>query len=356
MDVAGRDAGSAHRPAEHVLERRVLRQHLPLLVREDQFRRRRGDRLSQVADTVIGSNLRSGHLLERKKNMIAVTGATGKLGRLVIAELLTKVPAREIVALARSPEKAKDLGVTVREADYDKPETLNAALAGVDKVLLISASEPGKRVPQHTAVINAAKKAGVKLLAYTGILHGDESKIGLASEHVATEKLIRESGIPYVFLRNSWYIENYTENLGSALEHGAIVGSTQNGKVGAATRKDYAQAAASVLMSSDQENKTYELAGTPFTLSELAAEVAKQSGKPVVYSDVPHAKHLEILLGAHLPKPIAEMLVDADAGIARGDLLDARGDLARLIGRAPTPLAQAVSAALRESAGTGRVR
>lgn len=278
--------------------------------------------------------------------MIVVTGATGKLGRLVIQQLRQKVPANQIAAAVRSPEKAADLGVQVRRADYDQPDTLATALAGADKLLLISASEIGKRAPQHRAVIAAAKQAGVRLLVYTSVLKADDSTLSLASEHKATEEAIRASGIPYVLLRNGWYLENYTENLAPALQYGAILGSAGQGRVGAATREDLAAAAVEALTGQGHENQTYELAGSPFTLTELAAEVARHSGKKVIYQDLPEADHKGALIGAGLPEPVAAMLANSDQGIARGDLQSASGDLQRLIGRAPTPMPQAVAAAL----------
>ncbi len=278
--------------------------------------------------------------------MIVVTGATGKLGRLVIQQLQKKVPAQQIVAAVRSPEKAADLGVQVRRADYDRPETLASALAGAEKLLLISANEVGKRAPQHRAVIDAAKQAGVKLLVYTSLLKADDSTLSLAAEHKATEEAIRASGIPYVLLRNGWYLENYTENLAPALQHGAILGSAGQGRVGAATREDFAAAAVEALTGPGHANRTYELSGTPFTLTELAAEVAKVSGKQVVYQDLPEAGHKGALVGAGVPEGFAAVLANADQGIARGDLQSTSGDLQRLIGRAPTPMPQAVAAAL----------
>ena len=285
--------------------------------------------------------------------MIVVTGATGHLGRLVVHGLLKKVPAREIVAAVRSPEKAADLaasGVQVREADYSKPETLAAALAGADRLLLISSSEVGKRAQQHAAVIDAAKRAGVGLIAYTSCLRADTSKLGLAAEHKATEERIRVSGLPYVFLRNGWYLENYTEHLGPALEHGAIPGSAGKGRVAAAARADYAAAAVAVLTATGSEKKIYELAGDfPFTMAELASEVSKRAGRTVVYNDLPKEQYKAVLTGAGLPEPVAELYADSDVGIAHGELDDSTGDLRRLIGRPTTPLADAVAAALGKS-------
>ncbi|WP_025472924.1 SDR family oxidoreductase, partial [Yersinia pestis] len=196
--------------------------------------------------------------------MIAVTGATGQLGRLVINVLLKKVPAHDIIAAVRSPDKAKDLmalGVQVRQADYNQPTTLDSAFKGVDKLLLISSSEVGQRVAQHTAVINAAKRAGVKLLAYTSLLHADKSPLGLGEEHRATEGLLRDSGLPVVLLRNGWYTENYAASIAPALAHGAFIGAAGNGRIASASREDYAEAAATVLVQENQAGKIYVLAG-----------------------------------------------------------------------------------------------
>lgn len=282
--------------------------------------------------------------------MIAVTGATGHLGRLVVGQLLEKVPAAQLAVVVRDGAKAAEIaarGVAVRVANYDDPATLDAAFAGVDELLLISGSEVGKRIAQHQAAITAAKKAGVKLLAYTSLLRANSARMSLAVEHVATEKALAESGLPYVLLRNGWYTENYTENLGSALQHGAILGAAKDGRIAAAARADYAAAAVAVLTSDGHAGKIYELAGdTAFTVAELAAEVAKQSGKPVVYNDLPAADYAATLQSFGLPAPVAQLLASADEGIARGELDVANGDLRRLIGRPTTPLATSVAEAL----------
>ncbi|XXF78019.1 SDR family oxidoreductase [Myxococcaceae bacterium GXIMD 01537] len=283
--------------------------------------------------------------------MIAVTGATGKLGRHVVEKLLEKLPAGQVIALVRSPEKAADLaarGVQVRRADYSQPETLGAALAGVQKLLLVSSSEVGQRAAQHQAVVEAARKAGVRLLAYTSLLRAESARMLLAAEHQATEKLIRDSGLPFVFLRNGWYFENYTEHFAPALAHGAIVGSAKGGRIAAATRADYAAAAVAVLTGAGHENQAYELAGdSSFTLADLAAEVSRQSGKTVVYQDLPPEQHKAVLLQVGVPAPFAEILVDADQGIIRGELDDTSGTLRRLIGRPTTSLKDAVAAGLK---------
>jgi NAD(P)H dehydrogenase (quinone) len=210
---------------------------------------------------------------------IAVTAATGQLGRLVIAKLKAKTPAKEIVALARNPAKAADLGVAVREADYSKPETLAKALAGVDTLLLISSSEIGQRAAQHRNVIEAAKKAGVKRIVYTSLLRADSTPLSLGAEHKATEADLRASGVPFTILRNGWYTENYTGSVGGALAGGAFIGASGEGKISAAARADYADAAVAALTSEGHAGRTYELAGDEaFTLKDLAAEISRQSG------------------------------------------------------------------------------
>ena len=286
--------------------------------------------------------------------MIAVTGATGKLGRLVIAGLLEKVPAAELIAAVRTPEKAADmaaLGVQVRRADYSEPDSLRAALEGADKVLLISSSEFTGTGPQHRAVIEAAKSVGVGLLAYTSILHADTSALTLSAKHKETEADVRASGLPFVFLRNGWYFENQTEALGPAIQHGAIMGAAGAGRFASATRADYAAAAVAVLTGPGHENKVYELAGDfPYTLSEMAAEVTKQAGKPVVYNDLSPEAYQAALEGFGLPALLAAFLVDAEVCASRGELDDDTGDLHRLIGRDTATLAEAVSAALKPGA------
>jgi NAD(P)H dehydrogenase (quinone) len=282
--------------------------------------------------------------------MIAITGATGHLGRLVLTALLEKTPAKDVVAIVRTPSKAAEFaakGVQVREGDYTKPATLVAALKGVEKLLLISSSEVGQRATQHQAVITAAKEAGVKLIAYTSILKGDRSKLALAGEHIATEKMLAASGVPFVLLRNGWYLENYTDGLAATLAHG-LAGSSGTGRIAAAARADFAAAAVAVLTSTtSQAGKVYELAGdVGFTKAELAAEISKQSGKNITYADLPAEQFKGVLLGAGLPPPFAEILVDADVNIAKGELDDQSGDLKRLIGRPTTTLATAVAAGL----------
>jgi NAD(P)H dehydrogenase (quinone) len=282
--------------------------------------------------------------------MIAVTGATGHLGRLVIAELLRTVPAAQIVAAVRTPAKAQDLaalGVQVRQADYAQPATLAAAFAGVDKVLLISSSEVGQRAVQHRAVIDAAKAAGVQLIAYTSILRADTSTLGLATEHKETEAALAASGMPTVLLRNGWYTENYETVVPTAVQYGAVMGSARNGRISAASRADYAAAAAAVLTREGQAGKVYELAGdTAFTLAEFAASIAQHSGKPVAYVDMSQADYAAALVKVGLPEGFSALLADSDAGAALGGLFDDGKQLSQLIGRSTTPIANVIAAAL----------
>ncbi|MER8100093.1 SDR family oxidoreductase [Kitasatospora sp. NPDC094016] len=281
--------------------------------------------------------------------MYVVTGATGQLGRLVVEGLLAAVPASEVAVAVRSAEKAADLaarGVAVRVVDYDDPATLAGAFAAGDRVLLISGSEVGRRIPQHRAVVDAARAAGVALFAYTSA--PGAATFRLADEHKATEELIRESGLPSVLLRNGWYTENYLGDAAGTVARGVVLGSAGDGRVATAPRKDYADAAVAVLLGEGHEGRVYELSGdAAWSLAELAAELALVSGQPVAHQDVAPAEHLAALIGAGLPEGFAEVLVDVDAGIARGELAGTPGDLARLIGRPTVPLAESVRAALQ---------
>jgi NAD(P)H dehydrogenase (quinone) len=282
---------------------------------------------------------------------IVVTGATGHLGRVAIESLLRRgVPATEIVATGRRADKLADLaarGVTVRHADYTDPASLKEAFAGADRMLLVSSSEIGQRALQHGNAVNAARDAGVSLLVYTSAPKADDTALLLAAEHKATEEYIRASGVPFVFLRNSWYIENWTGQLATQLEHGVLLGAAGEGRVSGATREDYAEAAAAVIAGEGHANTVYELGGdSAFTLAEYAAEVSRQSGREVVYRDLPVEEYARTLVGFGLPAPVAAIIADSDAGILRGDLLCDSGDLSRLIGRPTTPLAAAIASAL----------
>ncbi|MGO0143896.1 SDR family oxidoreductase [Citrobacter freundii] len=278
--------------------------------------------------------------------MIAITGATGQLGQHVIESLLKTVPASQIVAIVRNPAKATALsqqGITVRQADYSDEAAFTTALQGIDKLLLISSSEVGQRAPQHRNVINAAKAAHVKFIAYTSLLHADTSPLGLADEHVATEQMLAESGIAYALLRNGWYTENYLASAPAALEHCVFIGAADEGKIASATRADYAAAAARVISEDGHAGKTYELAGDAgWTLSQLAGELAKQSGKKVVYQNLSEADFAAALKGVGLPAGLADMLADSDTGASKGGLFDDSHTLSKLIGRPTTSLADSV--------------
>lgn len=282
--------------------------------------------------------------------MIVVTGASGQLGRLVIEALLKTVPANNIVAAVRNPAKVSDLaarGVQVKLADYSNPSSLEAAFEGAEKVLMISSSELGQRLPQHQNVIEAAKRAKVGLVAYTSILHADTSPLPLAQDHKDTEALLKASGVPHVLLRNGWYTENYLASMPPALQYGVFIGSAGDGKISSAARADYAIAAATVLTLDGQAGKIYELAGDEaYTLTELAAEITRQSGKTVAYQNMAEADFKGALLGAGLPEPLAHLLAESDVGASKGGLFDDGHQLSQLIGRPTAALASLVKAAI----------
>ncbi len=282
---------------------------------------------------------------------ILVTAANGQLGRRTIDALLKRVPAGQITAGMRDPARGADLaarGITVVAADYSKPETLDAALKGIDRVLLISSNELGQRVAQHRNVIDAARRAGVKLIAYTSVLRADTSKLSVALEHLPTEELIRASGVPFVILRNGWYTENYTASIPAALAHDALVSSARDGRISSASREDYATAAAAVLAEEGHAGKVYELAGDDaFTLDDFAAEISKQSGKTIPYVRLPEAEFKAIMLGAGLPDELAELIATSNTAAADGALFDDGRVLSKLIGRPTTPFATTVAEALK---------
>ncbi|MEV0170866.1 SDR family oxidoreductase [Streptomyces sp. NPDC050803] len=281
---------------------------------------------------------------------IVVTGATGHLGRHVIEQLLAKVPAEQITAVVRTPEKAADFaakGVKLAVADYNSPETFDTLFSEGDKVLLISGNEFHKgRAGQHQVVIDAAKAAGVALLAYTSA--PGTLTAALADDHRATEEALTASGVPYVLLRNGWYNENYTENLAVALEHGAVVQASGDGRISSASRADFAAAAVAVLTGEGHENRTYELGGDePWGFAEYAAEISRQTGKEIVYNSVSVEAFTEILAGAGLPAPVAAVIAGVEASVEKGELLLTSGDLSRLIGRPATPISESIAAALK---------
>lgn len=282
---------------------------------------------------------------------IVVTGATGHLGRLAVETLLARgVAAEQIVAVGRNAQRLAELavgGVTVRRADYADPASLKEAFVGADKALLVSGSEAGQRIQQHRNVVDAATEAGVDLIAYTSVLRAETTPLLLAADHKATEEYIRESDLPFVFLRNSWYIENYTSQIPTALENGVIIGAAGEGRISGATRRDFAAAAAAALTDDAHADQVFELGGDHvFTMAEYAAVLSDASGRTVVYQDLPRDEYAETLVGFGLPEKAAEMYADADAGVARGDLFVETGDLSRLIGGPTTSLSDAVAAAL----------
>lgn len=281
---------------------------------------------------------------------IGVTGATGQLGRIVIEKLKKKTAAENIVALVRSPQKAAGFGVEVREFDYTKPELLVPALKGIDKLLLISASDIGKRTEQHNNVIEAAKKAGMKFIAYTSLLRADTSTISLAGEHAETEKLLKKSGIPFTLLRHGWYTENYTASLPVVIDQEVLYGSSGEGKISSATRNDFAEADATVVTTEGHEGKVYELAGDEsFTMSDFAAEVSRQTGKNISYKNLPVKEYAKALMKAGLPEGAAQFYAGTHVSTEKGDLFDDSHQLSKLIGRPTTPLAEVISDALAQA-------
>ncbi|MFC4299300.1 SDR family oxidoreductase [Castellaniella hirudinis] len=279
---------------------------------------------------------------------IAITGATGQLGRLAVEGLKTRVEPARLRALARTPAKAADLGIPVHEADYDRPETLAAALSGVDTLLLISSSEVGRRAEQHRHAIEAARSAGVRHVVYTSLLHADTSALSLAGEHRDTERMLKDSGLNWTILRNGWYTENYMGAVAGALAGGALVGSAGQGRIASAARADYAEAAAVVLTSAGHEGQTYELAGdTAYTLDELAAEISRQTGRTIPYRNLPQAGYAAILADHGLPPDLARAIAGWDVDASQGALFDDGRRLSALIGRPTTPLSVSVAAALQ---------
>ncbi|MEU4426564.1 SDR family oxidoreductase [Actinoplanes sp. NPDC024001] len=282
---------------------------------------------------------------------IVVTAASGNLGRLTVEALLTRgVPASEIVATSRDISRIKDFadrGVEVRRADFAESDSLPAAFEGVDKLLLISTTTPSERVANHRRAIDAAVVAGASLVAFTSMLHADTSTTSLSPTHRATEEYLRER-LPSVMLRNGWYLENYTDQLPQVLQGGALVGAVGQGRISAATRADYADAAAVVLTTEGHDGKAYELGGDEaFTLTHLAAAISAATGKRIGYTDLPVDEFAQVLVDAGVPAELAQVLADADRAMSHDEMFTDSGDLRRLIGRPTTTPAEAIAAALR---------
>lgn len=289
------------------------------------------------------------------KPNILITGASGQLGKLVIDQLIAHASASRVAALVRSASQAgllNRLGVDTRIGDYTDGNSLDRALLGIERLLLISSNDLLTRRTQHRNVIEAAKRAGVKLIAYTSLLHADRSHLGLARDHRDTEADLRSSGVPFVVLRNGWYTENYTQAIPAAVAHGAFLGSAGDGRIASAARRDYADAAAAILLSADnQAGRIYELAGdSAFTLPQFVAAIAKQTGKAITYQNLPQEAFREALQSAGLPPPVAALLADSDAGASQGGLYDDGRALSRLIGRPTTPFAQTIAESLSSAA------
>jgi len=278
---------------------------------------------------------------------IAVTGASGQLGALTLAALQQRVPAASLLALARNPQKLASTGLTAKAFDYAQADQLAPALEGVETLILISSSEVGQRAIQHGNVIAAAQQADVARIIYTSLLHADVSPLSLAEEHRATEAALKASGLNFTILRHGWYTENYLGSLAAALQNGALIGSAGEGRISSATRQDFAEALAIIATTAGHEGQTYELAGDEdWTLADLAAEVSRQTQKPVAYRDLPESDYAGILTSIGLPPQLAGAIASWDAAAAKGALFDDSRRLSRLIGRPTTPLAQAVKAAL----------
>ncbi|KJS27356.1 MAG: quinone oxidoreductase [Hyphomonadaceae bacterium BRH_c29] len=280
---------------------------------------------------------------------IVVTGATGQLGRLVLTELQKVAPSARLIGLVRDPTKAQNLaaaGVELRTASYDDPASLRAGFAGADKLLLISGSEVGQRAAQHRNMIDAAKAAGVGFIVYTSLLHAPRYGMALAEEHLATEALLRESGIVHTLLRNGWYSENFTFSAARDIQAGKYFGAAGDGRFSTASRQDFAEAAA-VVLAGGHEGKVLELAGdTSLTLADYAAQLSAIATKPVEYVNLPEAAYRDALIGAGLPAPFAAVLADTHAKAASGALQDDSNTLSKLIGRSTTLIADTIKTQL----------
>ncbi|MGG1679883.1 SDR family oxidoreductase [Neobacillus sp. NRS-1170] len=276
-----------------------------------------------------------------------VTGATGKLGTKVVETLLKTVPASHLAVSVRNPEKAAELqarGVEVRQGDFDRPETLDSAFAGIDRLLLISADGDNEtRIRQHTDAVAAAERAGVKFIAYTSLANASETTMFLAPPHVATEAAILKTGIPFSFLRNNWYLENEIPSIQGVLAGAPWVTSAGSGKVGWALQQDYAEAAAAVLAGDGHENTIYELSGKPVSQEELVSALSTVLGKEIPVQQVDDATYADIMKGAGLPDFLIPFLVGIQKGIRDGALEIESNDFEKLLGRPAISINEALT-------------
>lgn len=284
-------------------------------------------------------------------SLIAITAAAGRLGSLVIDQLLEQVPAERIVAIVRNPSRVAHLslrGVTVRQACYDDPTQMQRALADVERLVLISASEAARRVQQHSNVLGAAKRAGVSLVIYTSLLHADRSPLAMARDHLATEAELRSLGLRHIVLRNGWYHDNYTISAKPSLAHGGYIGCAGSGRISSAARADYAAAVVAALIGRAEEGRTYELAGDEFyTLPMLAEEISRLSGRRLSYINVPESEFASVLASVGIPRALAEDIAGWDTAASKGALFDDGHELSTLIGRPTTPIVEALREVLR---------
>lgn len=278
---------------------------------------------------------------------LLVTGATGKLGTKIVDALLKTVPANQLAVSVRNPEKAEGIktrGVEVRQGDFDRPETLDTAFKGIDRLLIISADGDNEtRIRQHTNAVAAAERAGVKFIVYTSIVNAQESKNMLAPTHKATEEAILKTGIPYSFLRNNWYLENESSSIQGVLAGAPWVTSAGTGKVGWALQQDYAEAAAAVLAGNGHENTIYELSGKLFTQEEFASALGSELGKIIPVQQVDDASYAEILKGTGVPEFLIPFLVGIQKDIREGTLEIESSDFEKLLSRPATPLNEGLS-------------
>lgn len=283
---------------------------------------------------------------------LLVTGATGKFGSKVVETLLKTIPADQLAVSVRQPEKAKALkeqGVDVRQGNFDEPESLDVAFEGIDRLLIISTDgDNDTRTHQHGNAVAAAKRAGIKFIAYTSIVNAQESTNLFAPTHKATELAIKETGIPYSFLRNNWYFENEIPTIESILFGAPWVTSAGDGKVGWALQEDYAEVAAKVLADEGHEYTTYELAGKALSQGEVVSVLAELLDKEIAVERVDDETYSQIMKKAGIPDVVLPLLVDIQRSIREGSLDIESDDMEKLIGRPATPINEALTQILKQ--------